>query len=226
MRKKIELVPSLLSSDFSKIEAEIKAVEKAGAKRLHLDVMDGHFVPNITFGPIIINAIRKLTKLHLETHLMIENPAKYLDAFIAAGSDTILFHIEADKRPESIIELLRQKGIRPGIVLNPDTPVDKILTFLPAIDQVLIMTVYPGFGGQKMIKECLEKVEMLNKIRNSRKYELMIEVDGGVNEKTIGDVVKVGTDLIVAGSAIFGKRSPYDNFKILERVIDENINKR
>lgn len=224
--RKIELVPSLLSADFSKIGAEIRAVEKAGAKRLHLDVMDGHFVPNITIGPIIVQAIRKLTGLHLETHLMIENPAKYVEVFIAAGSDTILFHVEADKKPGPIIDLLRQRDIRPGIVLNPDTPVCEILPLLPAIDQVLVMTVYPGFGGQRMIKKCLDKVETLNRVRKTRKYRFLIEVDGGVNEKTIGDVIRAGADLIVAGSAIFREPSPDDNFEKLKRVIDENINKR
>lgn len=196
-----EIVPSLLSADFAKLEEEIRAVEKAGATKLHLDIMDGHFVPNITFGPIIIKAIRKLTKLHLETHLMIENADKYLDNFIDAGSDTVLIHIESSKNVTRDLKYIKSKNVKAGLVINPPTNFSALEPYMDQIDHLLIMTVNPGFGGQSMIQESLDKVLMAKKYQEENNF--LIEIDGGVNLKTIEKAGATGVDLLVAGSAVF-----------------------
>lgn len=196
-----EIVPSLLSADFSRLEAEIRAIEKAGATKLHLDIMDGHFVPNITFGPFIIKAIRKLTKLQLETHLMIENADIYLDNFIGAGSDTVMVHVESSDYVIRDLTYIRNRGVKAGLVINPPTAFSEIETYFPYLDHLLIMTVNPGFGGQSMLEDTLKKVTLAKKYQ--KQHNFIIEIDGGVNMDTIDKAAATKVDLLVAGSAVF-----------------------
>ena len=193
--------PSLLSADFSKLKEQIDVVVDAGATRLHLDVMDGHFVPNFTFGPFIVKAIRKLTDAHLETHLMISNPEKYLQDFIDAGSDTLIFHYEASNNINRDIDTIKSNNILAGIAINPDTDVSSIEPFLCDLDYILIMSVNPGFGGQGFIGSTLEKMKELSAL--SLKYNFIIGVDGGVNLNTIDKVYETGIDVTIVGSGLY-----------------------
>ncbi len=193
--------PSLLSADFKHIQQDIETVESAGATRLHLDVMDGHFVPNLTFGPFIIKFIRQCTDCHLETHLMIENPATSFDQYIQAGSDTIIFHIEASQSPLKDLQYLRSKGVSAGIALNPDTDIQSIIPLLDALDYLLIMSVFPGKGGQSFIPTSLDTMKSAVELRDDR--EFTIGVDGGVNLKTIHEVYTTGIDVTIVGSGLF-----------------------
>ena len=193
--------PSLLSADFSKLEEQIRIVEKSGATRLHLDVMDGHFVPNFTFGPFIVKAIRKLTKLHLETHLMIEKPHNYLTEFIEAGSDTLIFHYEASTDIERDIATIKDQGILAGIAINPDTDVSKIKDYLDVIDYILVMSVNPGFGGQGFIEDTLNKMSLLSEL--SKEHSFTVGVVGGVNLTTIDQVYETGVDITIVGSGLY-----------------------
>ncbi len=212
-----QVVPSLLSADFTRLKAQIRAVEKAGARRLHLDVMDGHFVPNITIGPFIIAAIRKATGLHLETHLMIENANKYIERFIQAGSDTVIVHVEASRNPHADFDLIRKLGAKVGIVLNPPTKFEMVEPYLAEIDHLLVMTVNPGFGAQKIIAGALDKVHRAQVWQE--RYGFLIEVDGGINRQTIGMAALAGADLLVAGHAVYGRGRPGQAFKTLSQLI-------
>lgn len=193
------ILPSLLMCDFGNLEKEIRALEEAGCKALHLDVMDGVFVPNLTYGMPIVAAIRKLTQLPLDVHLMIANPAQYADAFIDAGADLISFHVEAVPEPVTLLESLRSKGVASGLVLNPKTPLEQVIPALPACDLLLVMSVDAGFGGQAFNPVALEK---LSQVRGTRE-DLILEVDGGVNLDTVGDCTRAGARWLVVGSAIF-----------------------
>jgi len=197
------IAPSLLSADFSRLAHQIEEAERAGADLFHVDVMDGHFVPNITFGPIIVSAIRKLTKLPLDVHLMISDPGAYARQFIEAGSDYLAFHIEACPDPTELIERIRSLGAKPGLVVNPPTPFSKVEPFLSALDLLLIMTVNPGFGGQGFISDALPKVGEAREAREKLGASFVIEVDGGMNDKTAPLAVAQGADMIVAGNYIF-----------------------
>ncbi|MFH1214843.1 MAG: ribulose-phosphate 3-epimerase [Candidatus Neomarinimicrobiota bacterium] len=212
-----EVVPSLLSADFTRLTDSIQAVEKAGALRLHLDVMDGHFVPNITIGPFIIAAIRRITPLHLETHLMIENADRYINKFIEAGSDTVILHVESSPGLHRDLKTIKELGVKAGLVLNPPTPFETIEPFLGEIDHLLVMTVNPGFGGQTMIIDTLEKVRQAQ-IWQER-YGFLIEVDGGINAETITLAASAGADLLVAGDAVFGAGHPEHSLRLLTQQI-------
>ncbi|MFQ6611005.1 MAG: ribulose-phosphate 3-epimerase [Fidelibacterota bacterium] len=213
MNKPRIISPSLLSADFSKLENEIRTVETAGASRLHLDIMDGHFVPNITFGPLIVKAIRQMSDCILDCHLMIQNPEKYIDQFISAGADTVILHVESQLELIHDFKRIRTAGRSVGVSINPDTPIEKTIPFLDIVDQVLIMSVHPGFGGQEFIRNALVKIEYLAKCRKNRNY--IISVDGGVNKQTISDVFKAGADMAVVGSGLFSASDRTHRFQEL-----------
>ena len=197
------LAPSILSADFSNLKADIEAVESAGAHVLHIDVMDGRFVPNITVGPCVVESIKKVTKLPLDVHLMIVEPERYVDDFAKAGADWISFHWEAAVHHHRVVERIKELGLKAGIALNPSTPVNFLEEILPFLDFVLIMTVNPGFGGQRMIGKALEKVRKLKDVIRGKKLNVKVEVDGGVKVDNVRTVVDFGVDIVVAGSAMF-----------------------
>ena len=198
----IEVAPSILSADFARLADEIAEVESAGVKMVHLDVMDGHFVPNITIGPVVVAKLRKYSKLVFDTHLMISEPDKYAERFIEAGANHITFHIEVSDKPEKLIDKLHKLGCTAGICLNPETDVKAIEKVAPLCDMVLVMTVHPGFGAQKFIQEAAEKIPHIRRIVGPA---IRIEVDGGIDQQTTPIVVSYGADTLVAGNAIFSK---------------------
>lgn len=198
-----KIAPSILSADFSRLDQEVRAVEKAGADLIHVDVMDGHFVPNITIGPIVVTGLRRLTSLPLDVHLMIEEPDRYIETFAQAGSTWITVHAEVCPRLRTIIKKIRHVKVRPGAVLNPSTPLKRLYSILDEIDLVLLMSVNPGFGGQAFIPSTLKKVERLRKIIDQNRYPIEIEVDGGIKAENIGEVSRAGGDIFVVGTGIF-----------------------
>jgi ribulose-phosphate 3-epimerase len=198
------IAPSILSADFSRLGDEIAAVEAAGADWIHIDVMDGHFVPNLTIGPGLIASIRKTTRLPFDVHLMIENPERYIDDFAKAGSDGITIHVEATVHLRRTVALIREKGLKAGVSLNPATPLVQIEPILPDIDLLLIMTVNPGFGGQKFIEGSLPRISQAKEMIRTIAPEVLLEVDGGVTRQNIRAIADAGADILVAGSAIFG----------------------
>ncbi|PEZ05384.1 ribulose-phosphate 3-epimerase [Bacillus sp. AFS018417] len=202
----IKIAPSILSADFSRLGEEIKDVEKGGADYIHVDVMDGHFVPNITIGPLIVEAIRPITSLPLDVHLMIENPDQYIPAFAKAGADIITVHVEACPHLHRTIQLIKSQGIKAGVVLNPHTPVSMIEHVLEDTDMVLLMTVNPGFGGQKFIHSVLQKIKQVADMVRERNLQVEIEVDGGVNVETAKLCVEAGANVLVAGSAVYNQK--------------------
>ena len=204
----IEIVPSILSADFARLADEIARVERGGASMLHLDVMDGHFVSNLTIGPPVVESIRKTTRLHLDVHLMIENPERYAAAFVQAGANSVSVHYEACRHLDGVLGLIRNAGAMAGVVLNPGTPVALLEDVLEVADYVLLMSVNPGFGGQKLIPYVLEKVRQLDRMRREKKLAVLIEIDGGVHLDNLADVVRAGCDWIVTGSAIFHSADP------------------
>ena len=203
------IAPSILSADFTRLGEEIKAVQEAGADWIHIDVMDGHFVPNITIGPLIVEAARRATYLPLDVHLMITNPELYIDDFIKAGADLITVQVEACVHLNRTIQMIKEAGIQAGAVLNPATPLSTIEWELENLDLVEIMSVNPGFGGQAFIPSSLAKIRALKQMITDKGLPTLIEVDGGVNANTIAEISKAGTDVFVAGSAIFGS----DNYQ-------------
>lgn len=204
IHSKVKIAPSILSADFSCLAKHIKKVEVAGADLLHVDVMDGHFVPNITIGPVVVKDLRRITKLPLDVHLMISEPLKYIDPFIKAGADMITVHIEtiSAAKINKLAKSLKTRGVKCGVSLNPNTPVSKIKKVLDYIDFILVMSVYPGFGGQKFITSALPKVRKLRSL-----FKGDISVDGGVNDKVAGDLIKAGANILVAGSFVFGAKN-------------------
>jgi ribulose-phosphate 3-epimerase len=214
----VEIVPSILSADFARLAEEISRVERGGANILHLDVMDGHFVPNLTIGPPVVESIRKATKLHLDVHLMIENPDRYAVGFVEAGANSVSVHYEACRHLDATLELIRNAGAMAGIVLNPATPVAVLEGVLEVADYVLLMSVNPGFGGQKLIPYVLEKVRKLDRIRRAKNLALPIEIDGGVHQENLGDVVRAGCDWIVTGSAVFHSSDPEATVREMRQI--------
>ena len=202
------IAPSILSADFSKLGDEIKSVEEAGADWIHVDVMDGHFVPNITIGPLVVEAAKRVTSLPLDVHLMIENPDRYILDFAKAGADLISVQVEACVHLNRTIQMIKESDLRAGVVLNPSTPLSSIDWILEYVDLVMIMSVNPGFGGQDFIPNSLDKVEALRGMIQDRGLSTLIEIDGGVKEKNIKNISDAGVDVFVAGSAIF-KSSDY-----------------
>lgn len=201
----IKIAPSILSADFARLAEEVQRLEEAGADWVHVDVMDGHFVPNITIGPPVVAALRKVTELPLDVHLMIEVPERYLEAFAEAGATTLTVHQEASVHLHRTVERIRELGMRPGVALNPMTPLSALEEVLPYLDLVLIMTVNPGFGGQRYIPTSAERVARLRRELEQRHlWGVDLEVDGGISEETAGEVVAAGANVLVAGAAVFG----------------------
>ncbi|MCB2168344.1 MAG: ribulose-phosphate 3-epimerase [Deltaproteobacteria bacterium] len=198
------IAPSILSADFARLGEEIQAVEAAGADWIHIDVMDGHFVPNITIGPLIVKAARQSTRLPLDVHLMIENPDCYIPEFVEAGADLVAVQVETCPHLHRTVQLIRECGARPGVVLNPTTPLTTIEWILEDVEFVMLMSVNPGFGGQKFIPATLKKIRQLRTMIENRRLSTLIEIDGGVNRTTIADIAAAGADVFVAGSAIYG----------------------
>jgi ribulose-phosphate 3-epimerase len=214
-----KIAPSILSADFSRLADEVKAVEKAGADVIHVDVMDGHFVPNITIGPLVVQGLKKLTSLPLDVHLMIENPERYIEDFVQAGGDWITIHAEVCPHLKRVIKKVRQLNVRPGIVLKPATPLKTLFPVLGDIDLVLIMSVNPGFGGQSFIPATLKKIERLRKIVDQNGYSMEIEVDGGVKIENIKEVSRAGGDIFVVGTGIFKTKDYEETIRELRQEI-------
>jgi ribulose-phosphate 3-epimerase len=215
----IKIAPSILSANFARLGEDIKDVERGGADYIHVDVMDGHFVPNITIGPLIVEAIRPVTKLPLDVHLMIENPDQYVEAFAKAGADIITVHVEACTHLHRTIQQIKSKGLKAGVVLNPHTPVSVIEHVLEEIDLVLLMTVNPGFGGQSFIYSVLPKIKQVASMIEERKLQVEIEVDGGVNPETAKLCIEAGANVLVAGSAIYNQK---DRSQAIAKIRNEN----
>lgn len=212
----VKLSPSLLSADFSKLGEDVINLEKYGADLLHIDVMDGMFVPNISFGAPIMKSIRKLTKLPFDVHLMIEEPSRYIEDFVKAGADIITVHYEADRHLDRTINYIKSLGVKAGVALNPGTPVSSLNNLIGIVDMVLIMSVNPGFGGQKYIKYCSEKIKEVKKLSEKYNKDLLIQVDGGIGLDNIREVIDSGANVIVAGSSVFKDGKLEDNIKALK----------
>lgn len=217
---KFILAPSLLAADFSILGKQIKQTKKYGAQYIHIDVMDGMFVPSISFGMPVISSIRPVTDQFFDVHLMIMEPERYIEEFAQIGADGITFHVEATEDPKAVIDKIHACGKKAGISLKPDTPLEKIYPYLPDLDLVLIMSVEPGFGGQKFINSSYEKISELRSYIDEKGYDIIIEVDGGIGKKNVKDVLKAGATAIVAGSAVFRKRSIRCNIMKFRKAFD------
>jgi ribulose-phosphate 3-epimerase len=217
----IELAPSILSADFARLAEQIHQVEAAGASLLHMDVMDGHFVPNLTIGPPVVKSVRKVTELPLDCHLMIENPDLYIPAFSDAGADWISVHQETCIHLHSTLELIKHHNCLAGVVINPATPVETLSEVLGIVDYVLVMSVNPGFGGQKFIPNSLEKIKKLATMRDRAGLSFRIEVDGGIAMDTVTSVVRAGAEVLVAGNAVFGSSDPKQQAQNLIKAANE-----
>jgi ribulose-phosphate 3-epimerase len=217
----IELAPSILSADFAHLAAQVQAAGEGGASLLHVDVMDGHFVPNITIGPPVVKSLRKATNLPLDCHLMIENPDQFIPAFADSGADWISVHQEACVHLNRTLELIRSHGCRAGVVINPATPVSTLTEVFDIVDFILVMSVNPGFGGQKFLPSSLGKIARLAAVRSERRLDFRIEVDGGIALDTVQRVVRSGAEILVAGNAVFGSGDPRSNAQGLLKMAME-----
>jgi ribulose-phosphate 3-epimerase len=217
----IELAPSILSADFARLGEQVRAAGEGGASVIHVDIMDGHFVPNLTIGPPVVRSLRNVTQLPLDCHLMIENPDDYIPAFAEAGADWISVHQEACRHLNRTLHLIKSHDCLAGVVINPATPVETLSEVLDVVDYVLVMSVNPGFGAQKFIPSTLHKMRRLADLRSERGLNYRVEVDGGVALETVGDVVRAGAEILVAGNAVFGKGDPKKNAQELLKVATE-----
>ncbi|HAK69166.1 MAG TPA: ribulose-phosphate 3-epimerase [Treponema sp.] len=209
--KHVLLAPSILAADFARMGDEIKKIETNGGSQIHIDVMDGHFVPPVSYGQPVIESIRPCTKLPFDVHLMIEKPEQAIDSFVKAGADYITFHIEATNHADLCVQRIHESGKKAGIALCPSTPVDAVTHLLPLVDIVLVMTVNPGWGGQKLIPYTVDKVRKLADIQKEKGYQYLISVDGGINAQTISSVIEAGTDIVVSGSSFFRGTLKWEN---------------
>lgn len=214
----VKIAPSILSADFSKLGEDIKTIEKYGADVVHIDVMDGMFVPNISFGVPIMKSVRKLTNMPFDVHLMIEEPGRYVEQFAKAGADIITVHYEADRHVDRTINYIKSLGVKAAVALNPGTPVSLIKDLISSLDMVLIMSVNPGFGGQKYINYSLDKIKEVKALSEKYNPNLLIEVDGGINKDNIKEVVEAGANVIVAGSSVFKNGEVEKNIKLLKEA--------
>jgi ribulose-phosphate 3-epimerase len=220
---KRKLAPSILSADFRGLGEEVAAVTAAGADYIHVDVMDGHFVPNITIGPLVVEAVRRSTNLPLDVHLMIDEPDRYLEDFVRAGADLISVHVEVLPHLHRTLQRIRELGARPGVTLNPSTPLVTIEHVLEQVDMVLIMTVNPGFGGQEFIRAMIPKISTLRKMLDEKAPAVDLEVDGGINAETIGEVARAGANVFVAGSAVFSTADYSETLRLFRAKIAEAV---
>ena len=222
----IELAPSILSADFAHLADQVRAATEGGGTVIHVDVMDGHFVPNITIGPPVVKSLRKATDLPLDCHLMIENPDQYIPEFAQAGANWISVHQEACRHLDRTLHLIRSHDVLAGVVINPATPVESLSEVLDIVDYVLVMSVNPGFGGQKFIPGALHKIRRLVEIRDQRKLKYRIEIDGGVSLDTVAEIVRAGAEILVAGNAVFGQGDPKTNAeKLLKSAAEAMLQK-
>jgi ribulose-phosphate 3-epimerase len=214
-----KLAPSILSADFTRLGDEIRAVEEAGADYIHIDVMDGHFVPNITIGPLVVEAIKNVSNLPLDVHLMISNPDRYIKDFIKAGSNLLSVHAETCPHLQRTVNQIRELGVKPAVVLNPSTSLSMLEYILEEVDMVLLMTVNPGFGGQKFISSMIPKIKKLRKLIDEKHLSVELEVDGGINLDNISQVAKAGADVIVAGSSVFKSADCKETVRLMKKII-------